>query len=908
MSLAPNAVLAISLLYVAVLFAIAFYADTRGAAGRSGWLNGPVVYTLSISIYCTSWTFYGAVGSAARSGLEFATIYLGPTLVFIGWWAFMRKLVRISHRESVTSIADFLSSRYGKNAALAALATLIAVIATLPYIALQLKALAASYQMLIGGAGGHSFAAPQVDEAMFRTAFWAALGMAAFTILFGTRNLDAKERHHGLVAAIAFEALVKLAALIAVGVFAVYVVSDGPSAVFQQAPPEMLYGEDAFGARWVALIFLAGAAVVCLPRQFHVTVVECLDEDHGRTASWAFPLYLFLISLFVLPIAIVGMTTLPVTADEDLFVLSLPLAMEAPSLAMVAFLGGFSSATSMVIVACIALSTMVSNHLAAPLALYSWRRSGLEPSSGDVQQFLLLSRRVSICVILGLSFLYFRWSGSSDGLASIGLIAFAGVAQLLPPILAAMYWPRATAFGAAMGMMAGFGLWAALLFAPSFAGAGAPPSWIVAALDLGAFDPLVTALFWSLSANALGLVAGSLLRAPSTLERIQAAKFVDVFRGASEQATRAIRYSAGSSELFILAQRILGAERALKIFEEERIRQGLRQGLPEADAEFVARIEARIAGTVGAATARAMMAEVATGEVVSAEALRGIASETARLVDYSLRLKDKSQELEQTAIQLRVVNERLQRLDAQKDAFLSQISHELRTPMTAVRSFAEILLETPDVTTAQAKRFLGIMHDESLRLTRLLDQILDLSQLENAQTPLRLSVVDPAYELDRAIETCAPMVTDRRVAIHRLAETEGLRIEADADRLRQVFLNVLANAVKYNTADQPGIWIESRVTGDMFEVVISDNGPGVPAEEREIIFSRFARGEGAFDAQGAGLGLAICRQIMARHQGGIELMPAGDGAAFGGASFRIRLPLRGGDRPEISPETADIAG
>jgi hypothetical protein len=280
--LSINLLLFVCLGYVALLFALAFYVDRRARQGRLNWLRSPVVYTLSISVYCTSWTFYGAVGSAARNGLEFITIYLGPTLVFVGWWWLLRKLVRIGRTHRITSIADLISSRYGKSSSLAVLVTVIAVIATTPYIALQLQAVTRSFQVIAGEADGAT------------TAFWVAAGMALFTILFGTRNLDANERHHGVVAAIAFEAIVKLVALIAVGIFVVYGVAGGLGDIFADVPSDVIYGGgDIFGPRWVALTFLSATAIICLPRQFQMTVVENVDERHLATASWLFPLYLF---------------------------------------------------------------------------------------------------------------------------------------------------------------------------------------------------------------------------------------------------------------------------------------------------------------------------------------------------------------------------------------------------------------------------------------------------------------------------------------------------------------------------------------------------------------------------------------------------------------------------------------
>ena len=426
-----NLVAFVCLAYVAILFAVAFAGDRRARRDPSGWLSSPLVYTLSISIYCTSWTFFGAVGSAAISGMEFVTIYLGPTIVFAGWWVFLRKLVTIGRIHHTTSIADLISARFGKSPALGAIVTLIALIATAPYIALQLKALTASFQVVTFPAGAVA-AAGTILEPDYVVAFWLAAGLCVFSIIFGVRNIDVNERHHGVIAAIAVEAVVKLVALLAVGLWVVVGLVGKPADIFANAPVS-LFSSETFGARWVTLCFLAGAAVICLPRQFQVTVVENSSERQIRTASWLFPLYLLLICLFVLPIAVAGLNKLPEGSQPDLYVLTLPLAADQSTLALLAFLGGFSSATSMVIVSSIALSTMISNHIVMPLAL----RFAILPttSAQNVRGFILGARRVSIVFIVGLGFVYFRLSGASDALAAIGLISFCGVAQFLPSLV-----------------------------------------------------------------------------------------------------------------------------------------------------------------------------------------------------------------------------------------------------------------------------------------------------------------------------------------------------------------------------------------------------------------------------------------------------------------------------------------
>ena len=418
-----NLLVGVSLVYVAFLFAVAFAAERAAVRGRSGWLRTPLVYTLSLSIYCTAWTFYGAVGYAARSGMEYVTIYLGPSLVMIGWWWVLRKLVRIGRSQRVTSVADLISARYGKSNTLAIVVTVMAVVGVTPYIALQLQSVTLALSIFAGPSDAAGAAALNPLSA----GFWVAGGLAVFTVLFGTRNLNANERHDGVVIAIAVEAVVKLVALMAVGIFVVWGIAGGIGPMMERIDASALGTWELDRSRWAALTVLSAAAFLCLPRMFQVLVVENDDERHVQIASWAFPVYLMLMSLFVVPIAVVGLKLLPAGSNPDLFVVSVPLAQGQTGLAVLSFLGGFSSATSMVIVATLALSTMVSNHVVMPI--YLSIKPGGASMSGDVRNVILLARRLSILLIIALGYLYYVLSGGSGALAAIGLISFAGVAQ-----------------------------------------------------------------------------------------------------------------------------------------------------------------------------------------------------------------------------------------------------------------------------------------------------------------------------------------------------------------------------------------------------------------------------------------------------------------------------------------------
>ncbi|MFP5478207.1 MAG: ATP-binding protein [Alphaproteobacteria bacterium] len=886
-----NLLVAACLLYVIFLFTVAFLVERRAAGGRLVWLRSPLVYTLSLSIYCTAWTFYGAVGYAARSGLEFLTIYFGPTLVFIGWWWLLRKLVRIGRRYRVTSIADLISSRYGKSNTLGVIVTLIAVIAATPYIALQLQSVVLSFGVF-ATTTPDGLTPPDAES----TAIWVAAGLAVFTILFGTRNLDAKEQHHGIVTAIAVEAVVKLIALVAVGAFVVWGIAGGVGEVMARIDAAELSAWQVQPGRWAGLIFLSAVAVITLPRMFQVMVVENDDEGHLARASWAFPAYLMLMSLFIVPIAVVGLERLPAGANPDMFVLTLPLSEGQGGLALLAFLGGFSSATSMVIVESIALATMISNHIVIPL----WLR--LRPAAAgqgeDLRGVVLMARRLAIGAVLALGYGYYHVSGGSTALAAIGLIAFLGMAQVLPALIGGLFWRGATRVGAVLGLVTGFAVWGFTSFLPSF-GPGAAFSQAVFEQGLfglawlrpyslfgtQAMDPITHALFWSLTLNALAFCLGSLLSFPGPVERLQGAAFVNVFEGAVGPQ----RWARGQAEpeaLLSMAQRILGEEVALSLFQTAALDQGKEGYLPDPTPGFLDTLEARLSGSVGAATAHAMISQLVGRATVTVEDLMAVASESAHIMEYSAQLEAREAELTRTAGALREANEKLTQLSIQKDAFLSQISHELRTPMTSIRAFSEILTEG-DLPPEQVAKYGRIIHDEAKRLTRLLDDLLDLSVLENGTVQLNLGLASLQQMLDTALTAARQTRPERSFTVHRDLPSEAFYVKTDADRLTQVFINLISNARKYCDAPRPELRITVRQRGGKVMVDFIDNGKGIPKESQALIFEKFARLTDANRAGGAGLGLAICREIMANLGGSIAYLPG-----QGGAAFRVTLPLR----------------
>ncbi|MGJ8612279.1 MAG: ATP-binding protein, partial [Octadecabacter sp.] len=719
------------------------------------------------------------------------------------------------------------------------------------------------------------------------------VGLAVFTVVFGTRNLDAHERHHGIVLAIAVEAVVKLFALLAVGIFVVWGVAGGVGPTLDLIDASAQSQWAPVPSRWIGLIFVSGAAFLCLPRMFQVLVVENSDERNLSTASWAFPAYLLLMSLFVVPIAVVGLDLMPEGANPDLFVVTVPLSEGREGLAILSFLGGFSSATSMVIVATLALATMVSNHIVVP----SWLNARTPGAviSGDVRSVVVMSRRLSIGFILALGYIYFRLSGGGTALAAIGLVSFAGVVQVLPAMIGGVFWRGANRWGAGAGLVIGFTVWAWTNFLPSF---GVDAVLSQAMFDHGPFgigwlrpqalfgitgmDPFVHALFWSMFLNTFAFIIVSILTFPNPLERLQGAQFVNVF-DYSSGAQPWSQTAAQAEDLLVMAQRILGGAEAQAIFRAEAESQGKEGFQLDVTPDFIGRLERELSGSVGAATAHAMMGQLTEGTMVSVDDLIAVADETAQIMEYSSRLEAKSAEQDRTARALRDANDKLTALSIQKDAFLSQISHELRTPMTSIRSFSDILRDG-EVEDAARKRFAGIIHEESNRLTRLLDDLLDLGVLESGQVQLNVGQGRLADVLDRAV--IASGADPDKITISRRPADEAVQLTTDLDRLAQVFINLISNAAKYCAAERPELHIFVRQMDGQTVVDFADNGVGIPSGSQSMIFEKFSRLEDEGKAGGAGLGLAICRQIMTALGGDVTYLPG-----QGGAAFRVTLPV-----------------
>ena len=623
--------LLVSLAYVGGLFAIAWFGDRNTTYPSKAKLR-PIVYSFALAVYCSSWTFYGAVGSAARDGASYLPIYLGPILLFVFGMPFFERLVRIAKRHNVTSIADLIASRFGKSSRVAAAITLVALTAAVPYVALQLKAVAMSIEVLTGSSAGG------VDGTWFSdSAFYVAVMLALFAILFGTRGIDAAEHHPGLMLAIAVESLVKLLAFIAIGVFAL--MSLGGPMEYVSAARSLPVQNELFTG-FVTQMLLAFAAIFCLPRQFQVGVVECTDPGDLSKARWMFPGYLALISILVVPIAALGLATAGPGVASDSFVLWLPLQAGHESLALVAYVGGFSAATGMVIVACVALATMVSNDLLLPLV---WRyRAEAATGRRATTRLVLWVRRAAIVGVLLLAYIYYRAVPSAPSLASIGLLSFAAVAQFAPTLVAALYWQRASRAGVLAGLIVGYFLWMYTLLLPSLLAIdGVVPLWVEqgpfgwsflaphALFGWTAPDVLSHGVFWSLTGNVLALVAFSLRYRPSLGAQLQAAAFLapaDAGRG-SRDAPLPGNTTVG--DLMTLAEHIVGPRASTQLLAQYARDAGKELAVDSrADFGLVQAVERELAGAIGSASARMMLTSTLRGAGLKLDQVVALLDET----------------------------------------------------------------------------------------------------------------------------------------------------------------------------------------------------------------------------------------------------------------------------------------
>jgi signal transduction histidine kinase len=869
--------------YLGLLFGVAWYAEHRQKKGNS-LINNGYIYALSMAVYCTAWTYYGSVGRAANNGIEFLAIYLGPTIAAALFIPVLHKILRIAKTQRINSIADLISSRYGKNFSIAVVVTILCVLGIIPYISLQIKAITSSMHALNGSGAGELPLSNFVND----DSFYISLVLAVFIVLFGTRSIDASEKHEGLVAAIAFESVIKIIGFVAAGIFVVYGLFNGFTDIFTQMAhhPQhkelLLLGNKTSYASWTGLIIISMLAIFFLPRQFQVAVVENMNETHIKKAVWLFPLYLLLINIFVLPIAFGGQLIFSGTStDADTYVLALPLHFDKPGLGLLVFIGGFSAATSMIIVETIALSTMMSNNIVTPIFL--WLQKFKLAKNDNVTQSIIGIRRVSICVILILAYLYNKIIGQHLSLVSIGLVSFTAVAQFAPAVLGGIYWKQATKSGALAGICAGFVIWFYTLVLPSLVNAGFISqslveegpfgiSWLrpFSLLGVTGMDAITHAAFWSLFVNLLLFFIVSLYSKRNAQEIFQAEIFVDIFKHAGGSENTVWKGTAYLPDLRSLLQNFLGASRSEKLLNNYAVRHKIPTDIKRADPRLVTFSEKILAGIIGSASARIMVSSVTKEEEVKIEEVLHILRESQQMIELNKELRKKSTELQKTTQQLTIANEQLKDMDEKKDEFLYTVTHELRTPITSIRAMAEIVYDNPDMEENENEKFLSAIIKETERLSRLITQILNLERYESGRQKLNLNNVILNTLIDDTVLSVKALVDAKKIHLQKNIPNSIYLVRCDADLVQQVINNLLSNAIKF-TDENGEIKISIFPNHDELQVWIQDNGKGISPALHELIFDKFfqAKNQTIKKPEGTGLGLAICKKIIEMHQGRI---------------------------------------
>ncbi|MEY4526159.1 MAG: hypothetical protein RIR57_1531, partial [Bacteroidota bacterium] len=658
----------LSVAYLGILFFLAAWAEKKKVRSKS-LINNPLIYALSLAIYCSAWTFYGSVGQVSTGGMSFLTVYLGPTLVMILAWGFVRKMIRIAKIHHITNIADFISTRFGKDNRLGQIITLISVFAGIPYIGLQLKAISQSFDLIT-----HS-----TPEGTFYQdpSFLLFIALTLFILVLGPRKFDSSEKHEGMIFAIGIESIIKLVAFLAAGILLTYYFQEGWSSTVDQASiaPISLKNQGGYG-NWFIQLVICSVSFLFLPRVFHVAVVEINEEENLKQASWIFPLYMVLINLFVLPLGYAGYTYLHSTGlNPDLYVLGLPLHFSSTTLAVIVYIGGFSAATGMVIMETIAISSMISNNLFMPLLLQ--RKAFVERNQEKLGSIIHNLRRLFIVIIMGMAYAHYRINENFVNLVSIGMTSFLIVAQFAPATILGLYWKNGTRLGALSGVLVGFSICCALLLLPSL-------GISVDNFRIPGFNPINNAGYWSLSLNTFAFISVSIFTKQSAKEANQAYLFVNVFE--YTQSLEDATLWKGKAKLKDLKNALAGFMGKLKAETNLKQFAALHQiSLQEtyADPRIVNNTEKMLAGFVGSTSARLIISAISKEESIG----------VSEVVD----LLQKSRDLQESNLNLR-------KLDAQKNEFLTTVTHEIRSPITSIRSLSEIMVDHEDIDPEDRKK------------------------------------------------------------------------------------------------------------------------------------------------------------------------------------------------------------
>lgn len=865
-------------IYVVILFYIAHWSEKRS---HSKWTNNPYIYSFSLAVYCTAWTYYGSIGLAAKSGLDYLPIYLGPIIIIPTWIIILKRIIRISRINKITSIADFISLRYGNSRSLGAAVTLISIFGIVPYIALQLKAISDTF---------HIVTKTQASSNIFSdNTTYICVALALFASYYGNKYVDASEKRRGIVTAIAIESILKLVFFLIIGVYVTYFVFDGfddiyaKASVLENFDKKNTIGPLSNGINWFFLCLISMFAIFILPRQFHTSIVENNQEKHIRTAIWLLPLYLLLFNIFVFPIAWGGNILFETQGlNSDTYSLLIPQHFNNNFLTTLVFLGGFSAAISMIIVSSITLATMLSNNLLIPYGFIG-SLENISPEKNTKR--IVLSRKIGIFSLIILAYIIYRVFVLDYTLVSIGLVSFVIIAQLAPAFFGALFWKRGSKKGALTGIILGFLICFYTLLIPYAIGTTQSEStfvqegpWGIALLKpfqlfgLDYLDPIPQAVFWSLLVNFMSYIAVSVSFSGNYRERNYAEMFVDIDRYITNHENAYVwKGTANISDIEKILERFLGIERTKRALTIFNLKYNIDKDNKIADARFIKFAENLLTGHIGTASAKIVISSVAKEDKISLPEVLRILEESKENIIINKKLTESSNELKKISEQLQVANQELINKDIQKDEFLDTVTHELRTPITAIRAATEILHDDENIPTEIRQKFLQNIISESDRLNRLIDKILDLEKFETGKQKIYLSKNNIYNTIESTLESLQQLITNKNIKIKFDNKKHEIKAFYDEERIIQVLHNLLSNAIKF-CADTTGkISINISDDKDFITVSIHNNGKEIKPDDLEAVFDKFyqSRNQNIKKPIGSGLGLAICKKIIEHHKGKI---------------------------------------
>ncbi len=871
------------LIYLALLFLVAHLAEKKKS---KLWINNPYTYALSLAVYCTAWTYYGSIGVAATSGLNYLPIYIGPIMVIPAWIYINTRIVRISRVNKISSLADFISLRYGNSRSFSAIITLVCLFAIIPYIGLQIKAISETF---------HLVTETIVSKNIFTdSGTFVVVLIAVFSSYYGTKYVDASEKRLGIISAIALESFLKLFFIIILGLFVIYYAFDGFSDLYQKASKFSDFkAKNTFNGiegamNWMVLCLISGTAICILPRQFHTAIVENRQEKHIKTAIWFFPLYLLIFTIFIFPIAWGGRLIFQgQNVNPEFYSILIPQHFDNTLITVLVFLGGLSSCISMIIISAITLSIMLSNNLIIPYGLL-----GKFKAENETQNTRNITnvRKFSIFGLIIVAFAFYKYFILKTSLDSVGLISFVIIAQLAPAFFGAIFWRRGSYKGAIIGLFAGLIICYFGLIVPQYyfsynseiKGALRDMYDVFGFFSIPYLGRIPEIFFWSILVNTGLFTILSVSMKGNYRERNFAELYVDIDKYIQNHENAFIwRGTAYVSDIKNILERFLGkkkTEQAMRIFN---IKYNIDSQTETADSRFIKFSENLLAGRIGTASAKILIEGVTKEDKISLKEVLNILEESKENITLNKKLTEKSEELKQLSNDLSAANENLIVKDRQKDDFLDSVAHELRTPITAIRSAGEILADDDDIPLDIKREFLNNIITESDRLSEIINDILYLDKLQHGEIALNIQENNIIETYKKALNPILHLIQQKFIHVSEVDLLHNYLFEYDEARMIQLFQNILGNALKF-TEEQGTIQTKFSEKEDLLIIKIFNTGKNIPEEDLEVIFDKFyqSKNQNIIKPTGSGLGLAISKRIVEAHNGTIKAENSGLGVTF----------------------------